>query len=357
MFAGVLLIAAVKLRTLTYSTNQTNLSSKMLPPGGSADASPVFLIVICKSPSNSIDSSFSRQKRQLAVLFKSAATLSSRTLRFVVMTDSEEVFEQVQEIPAKWPEHYRSRLVFERRIVWYPSDRQDMKMLLRPCSSARLFIPETITDLDAAVLVDTDTIFLRSPEKLFEELYKFDDKQAAGLAQTSQGYGGRKIPYPGSRGVNTGVMVLNLTRLRAMPGGWTDTNLNVFDRYRGKIQVTATNDILNILFGENPELLYDLSCPWNYSPGACWKGFNTCKEADVNGVSLVHGTSAAFVKGRNPKFKAVFEAWEEYEIGDPSESLLQSIERRIQADKSPIVRCNKVSNLNFLFTEALRRVS
>ncbi|KAK7076970.1 Glucoside xylosyltransferase 2 [Halocaridina rubra] len=317
-----------------------------------------FIIIVCNELNASQTSSFRRQKEQITVLLKSAASLTKTVLRFLVVTDTEDSYNEVVSIPETWPKNFQRRIVMERRTVWYPPDREQMKNLLRPCSSARLFLPEILTDLDSAILVDTDALFLSPPEELLTKIYHFDDKQAVGVAQTSSGYDflHRMIPYVKPRGANTGVMVMNLTRLRSLPGGWTGTTLNAFDTFRKRIGGTATNDIVNIALALNPDLVYTLSCVWNYGPGACWRGENTCQESEVMGCSLLHGTSAAFVSRKNPKFKAVYEAWKDHEMGSPLSTLLDSIKWRIEADNSAAVRCNALENLDFMFTQALERL-
>ncbi|XP_068238302.1 glucoside xylosyltransferase 1-like [Palaemon carinicauda] len=317
---------------------------------------PAFIIIVCDDKQQTKTGKFSRQLNQVTVLLKSAVTLSKEKLRFLVVTNSDEVFEQIKSIVSAWPEKYQTQLELEPRSVWYPEDRKDMRSLLRPCSSARLFLPETMKDIDAAVLVDTDTLFLRPPEELLKEIYKFNGSQAAGLAQTSSGYKGRRIPFPGRRGANTGVMVMNMTRLRALPGGWTGTTLKAFDDHRQNIASTATNDIINIAIAKNMKIYYDLDCVWNYGPGACYKGTNTCHKTEVTGAFLLHGTSAAFVNNRNFKFRAVYMAWQNYKMGSPLSKLLDDIRKRIRADISARVRCNKLDTLELMFTKSLEEI-
>ncbi|XP_064105035.1 glucoside xylosyltransferase 2-like isoform X2 [Macrobrachium nipponense] len=269
---------------------------------GSKEILPPFIIIVCHDRGKSLTSSFARQLNQVTVLLKSAVTFTSETLRFLVVTNSETIFEKIQSIPRAWPSSYSSRLQFESRPVWYPADRKDsMKGLLRPCSSARLFLPETLRDVDAAVLLDTDTIFLRSPEELLREVYKFNGLQAAGLAQTSRGYRGLNIPYPKPRGVNTGVMVMNMTRLRALPGGWSGVTLKAFDENRKVLSKTVTNDIVNIALAQ-----------------------------------------------------AVYEAWQDYQLGSPLSKLLGDMERRLKVSASPKTICDRITNLEDIFTKSLK---
>ncbi|XP_066985926.1 glucoside xylosyltransferase 1-like [Macrobrachium rosenbergii] len=329
---------------LGFSRN--NNSKENLPP---------FIIIVCHDRGKSLTSSFQRQLNQVTVLLKSAVTFTNETLRFLVVTNSDKIFERIKAIPRTWPNKHKSRLQFESRPVWYPPDRKDsMKGLLRPCSSARLFLPETLRDVDAAVLLDTDTIFLRPPEELLREIYRFDESQAAGLAQTSRGYRGLNIPYPKPRGVNTGVMVMNMTRLRALPGGWTGVTLKAFDENRKDLSKTVTNDIVNIALAQNHQIFYNLNCVWNYNTGCCRGKRNPCTDAEKTGVYLLHGTSGAFVDDTFLRFRAVYEAWQDYQLGSPLSTLLADMERRMKVNASPKTICDRLTNLEYIFTKSLK---
>ncbi|XP_068233386.1 glucoside xylosyltransferase 1-like [Palaemon carinicauda] len=332
-------------------------NAERFSPNISKDDLPPFVIIVCSDTDKSLTSAFSRQKKQVTVLLKSAATFTKRTLRFIVVTNSDEVYDQIKSIPRAWPSKYSSRLRFKPGNVWYPSGREEMKGYLRPCSSARLFLPETLKDLDAAVLVDTDTIFLKPPEELLREIYKFNELQAAGLSPTFNDYEGRSIPFPKPRGVNTGVMIMNMTRLRALPDGWSGVTLKAFDIYRKDLSKIVTNDIINIALGQNPEIFYELDCAWNYNTGCCHNGTNGCVQAEKTGVYLLHGTNASFIHKRNEKFRAVFKAWEMYKMGSSLPKLLQDIKRRIRRIPTPKPFehvCRDLRVFNTMFTKSLK---
>lgn len=117
-----------------------------------------------------------------------------------MVTDTEWLYDQVVSLTDRWPAEYRQRLVLEHHSVWYPPERESLRPLARPCSSARVFLTHVFPTLDAALLVDTDTIFLRPPELLWQHLQKFDDVQAVGMAPAGYRYGKRlqKVSYPNS---------------------------------------------------------------------------------------------------------------------------------------------------------------
>ena len=40
-------------------------------------------------------------------------------------------------------------------------DRQDMRTMFRVCATERLFVPDIFPDMDRAIYIDTDLIFMR----------------------------------------------------------------------------------------------------------------------------------------------------------------------------------------------------
>ena len=45
--------------------------------------------------------------------------------------------------------------------MWYPEDRQDTRTMFRVCATERLFLPDMLPNMDRAIYIDTDLIFLR----------------------------------------------------------------------------------------------------------------------------------------------------------------------------------------------------
>ena len=56
-----------------------------------------------------------------------------------------------------------------------------------------------------------------------------------------------KFPTYGTSGLNAGVLLMNLTRIRCFEGGWTENILDIVEKYDGSLSL-ADQDILNILF-------------------------------------------------------------------------------------------------------------
>ena len=64
-------------------------------------------------------------------------------------------------------------------------------------------------------------------------------------------------------GVNSGVMLMNLTRMRQF--GWEKYVVPIYHEYKNKI-VWGDQDIINIVFHFHPEKLYVYPCHYNYRP-------------------------------------------------------------------------------------------
>ena len=109
--------------------------------------------------------------------------------------------------------------------------------------------------MDSIIYLDIDTLFLRPVEELWEHFKSFSAKQVAAMAPEGEvpeiGWYPRfaRHPFYGKNGLNSGVMLMNLTRMRGMK--WAQKILPIYQKY--KLQITwGDQDILNVLFHENP---------------------------------------------------------------------------------------------------------
>lgn len=78
-----------------------------------------------------------------------------------------------------------------------------------------------LKDVDSLLYVDTDILFLQPVEEIWNFLSQFNSSQLAGMAPEHEepriGWYNRfaRHPYYGKTGVNSGVMLMNMTRIRA----------------------------------------------------------------------------------------------------------------------------------------------
>lgn len=77
-----------------------------------------------------------------------------------------------------------------------------------------------LKDVDSLLYVDTDILFLRPVDDIWSFLKKFNSTQIAAMAPEHEepriGWYNRfaRHPYYGKTGINSGVMLMNMTRIR-----------------------------------------------------------------------------------------------------------------------------------------------
>jgi len=290
----------------------------------SSNSSLNFMLILCggegSHKGSKHASDLNRQFRQAEVMLKSMALLTRTTLHLHVLVDTEKMFRRLVELTDGWPENYKRKLVFYMHDIWYPEDREDMRTMFRVCATERLFIPDMFPHMDRAIYIDTDLIFMRPPEDLWDFFDDFSSSQIAAMAPCMYHYGTdrNKVPFYGETGLNAGIMHMDFQRMNSIPDGWTGACLAIADKYRTRIKL-ADQDILNILFSFYPEKLYELPCEWNYRVWLCsQQGGNKCPTAEENGVAVLHGNALAFVKGHEMKIQKIYETFQAFKLGRDS---------------------------------------
>ena len=92
--------------------------------------------------------------------------------------------------------------VIEVREVYFPDDLKNISMVYKPCVAAKLFVNDLFPQLDAGIVLDTDTIILDDLKKLWEIFLKFDSQQFASLAPVESHYSNvDTFPYYGPPGM------------------------------------------------------------------------------------------------------------------------------------------------------------
>uniref|UniRef100_A0A2K6SR71 UDP-D-xylose:beta-D-glucoside alpha-1,3-D-xylosyltransferase n=2 Tax=Saimiri boliviensis TaxID=27679 RepID=A0A2K6SR71_SAIBB len=269
------------------------------------------------------------------VMLKSAVLFSHRKIQFHIFTEDSLKPEFDKQL-RQWPDSYTKK--FEHRIysiTFSVGNPQEWKKLFKPCAAQRLFLPVILKDVDSLLYVDTDVLFLRPVDDIWKLLRLFNSTQLAAMAPEHEipkiGWYSRfaRHPFYGSAGVNSGVMLMNLTRIRStqfknsmIPTGlaWEDMLYPLYQKYKNAI-TWGDQDLLNIIFYFNPECLYIFPCQWNYRPDHCMYGSN-CREAEHEGVSILHGNRGVYHDDKQPTFKALYEAIRDFPFQD---NLFQSM--------------------------------
>jgi len=194
--------------------------------------------------------------------------------------------------------------------------------LFAPCACQRLFLHE-ILSTDKVIYLDSDTLVFGD----LSELWERELDVAAMVAEhpstfASPYYSNRtKHPFFNStevNGLNSGVMVISLKRLRRQP--WNEE----LEGYRLQYDLQFHDqDLLNIYFAHHPSQLTVLSCKWNYRADHCFWERHHCND-ESNRIGILHGSRGSFHKMQDYEwaivaFSMVFEAFKGWSIGTACE--------------------------------------
>ncbi|XP_061629732.1 glucoside xylosyltransferase 1-like isoform X2 [Phyllopteryx taeniolatus] len=297
-------------------------------------------------------------------MLKSAILFSKKPLKFYIFAD-DELQGGFQNALHSWPRSVQTRFNFTIYPITFPSGNEnEWKKLFKPCASQRLFLPLILKEVDSLLYVDTDILFLQPVEDIWVFFSQFNASQLAAMAPEHEepriGWYNRfaRHPYYGTTGVNSGVMLMNMTRLRetffkndmtTVALQWSEMLMPLLQKY--KLNITwGDQDLLNIIFHHNPECLYVFPCQWNYRPDHCVYGLN-CQQAEKDGVFILHGSRGVYHNEKQPAFRVVYEAIQQYPFGENMEtSLLQPLEASLQTTTHSY--CGRQSHL---FTKRLKQ--
>ncbi|EMP28833.1 Glucoside xylosyltransferase 2 [Chelonia mydas] len=305
------------------------------------------------------------------IMLKSAVLFSYRKLKFHIFAE-DSLKPEFEKKLREWPSSYTKKFEYSvYPIAFSVGNAQEWKKLFKPCAAQRLFLPVAssllgyasmtavpylchytrrtadksqlviLKDVDSLLYVDTDVLFLRPIDDIWSFLKEFNSTQLAAMAPEHEipkiGWYSRfaRHPYYGTTGVNSGVMLMNLTRIRntpfknsMIPTGlmWEEMLYPLYQKYKNYI-TWGDQDLLNIIFYFNPESLYVFPCQWNYRPDHCMYGSN-CKGAEEEGISVLHGNRGVYHDDKQPTFKALYEVIRDFPFED---NLFQSLYYPLQS--------------------------
>ena len=180
--------------------------------------------------------------------------------------------------------------------------------------------------MDAGIFLDTDILMLGDPALLWDRFELFSPFTALALAPVDAVYNVQnpRIPYYGlpGTGLNAGVILMNLTRLRALPGGsFTGAVRSIWDKYGDQNLFYADQDIINMVGEQSPYLIQPLPCEWNFIFWQCRrlpiKGSKlvwtkSCPTASQHGIGLLHGAGGVF--STDEVLSTVVQYWIEQDV-------------------------------------------
>lgn len=201
-----------------------------------------------------------------------------------------------------------------------------------------------LTEIDSVLYLDTDTLFIAPVIGVWKFFQNFNSSQIAGLTPEHEdvnvGWYNRfsRHPYYGKMGVNSGVMLMNLTRMREFK--WNLYLLPLYKEYKLKI-TWGDQDLINILFAYNPDKLYVFPCEYNYRPDHCMY-MSVCEAP--NGIQILHGNRGYFHSEKQPIFSTIYRLIEEFQLGtDVYQNLVAPLEIALSHEDIRHTSCGKIS--------------
>ncbi|XP_023347736.1 glucoside xylosyltransferase 2 [Eurytemora carolleeae] len=316
-----------------------------------------LICILCSSTKNAELNEDERQFRQAVVMLKSAVLYTQRQLHFHFIGDNNETFNRLVQTTSSWPETYSIKLKFSLTKVWYPEGSEDLRVRGTDCATELMFVPDILLNLKKGIFIDTDTIFMRPVEQLWDEFNNFHQHEIAGITICRPIYFFVNVPSYGVKGLNSGVVLLDLDRIRKTEKSWTNTILAIYNKYKKKMRL-GDQDLWNIYFNKNPEKLYDLNCTWNYREAFCNEGINTCSSAGESGVSILHGNAQQFVKGAEMKLQSIFETFEIFELNSwTPEQLVQQVEQALAKvdENNEASKCKDVPGIDDVLLKQFKK--
>ncbi|CAF4767352.1 unnamed protein product [Rotaria sp. Silwood1] len=241
---------------------------------------------------------------------KSSLIFTPSPIIFHVFTEDHLREQFTEKINSEWPIEYKSKFHIEFYQIQYTRGNDERwRKLFKPCCTQRLFIPDILTNIDSVIYIDTDILFLSNVRSLWRFFRKFNSTQLAALTpeheDPSMGWYNRFAhhPYYGSMGLNSGVMLMNLTRMRQV--NMVSKIMTIFDEFHLNI-TWGDQCLLNIYFSYYPEQIYEFSCNRHYRPDHCIYA-NNCPMANLDGIKIIHGCRSAFHNDKYQEFKSIYQ--------------------------------------------------
>ncbi|XP_065292447.1 glucoside xylosyltransferase 2-like isoform X2 [Dermacentor albipictus] len=238
------------------------------------------------------------------IAVKSAIAYSKSPLRIIIITDDIGQKDMLKEV-GSWPGEITKRVRVDIHPLRLP-DTYNLANALGPCAAQELFLASALPHEGAVIYANAEMVFLHPVENLWRILAAMDGLHLTAMAPETESAARiwyqfmRKEPPPLPFGMTSGLVLMNLTRMRELG---LEQRLTELDR-----ETAATGrrgDMLSNLFTGRPEALRTFSCCWHFHSGHC------------NGSALCIDGPVAAVRGSQqvPAFAALRDAMRQYVLG------------------------------------------
>ncbi|KAI5749826.1 hypothetical protein M8J76_010490 [Diaphorina citri] len=173
-------------------------------------------------------------------LVKSALIFQLKNPLRIIILAEDNLIQSLEEKLGDWQVLRNHTFKFEIHNLKFPKGKEkDWKNLFKKCAAQRLFLPDILSHIDSVLYMDIDTLFLGPVLEVWRHFYLMNATQMAALVPEGEDVNSgwysqyARHPYYGNTGVNSGVMLMNLTRMRSF--GWVNYLGPIFKEFRTKI--------------------------------------------------------------------------------------------------------------------------
>ncbi|XP_028400441.1 glucoside xylosyltransferase 1-like isoform X2 [Dendronephthya gigantea] len=257
------------------------------------------------------------RSKEIMNMVKSVLIFTNHQVHFHIVSERD-LQEGIKRSFDKFPSNVKEHFGFTLYNLSYPPGENiaTWKNLFKTCASQRLFLMDFIKR-DKVLYLDTDTLLLSPVEKIWHHFSKFNKTQLAAmtregeLASLNWYHRFARHPFYGKLGLNSGVMLMDLRKLRDLK--FTQNIIEIYREHKYNI-VWGDQDLLNIYFNKHPDRVYLYPCEWNYRPDHCMYQ-NNCQSVLRNGVYVLHGNRGVFHNDKQKAFRTVYDAIKKYKFG------------------------------------------
>ncbi|CAG9571674.1 unnamed protein product [Danaus chrysippus] len=174
-------------------------------------------------------------------------------------------------------------------VKWIPNSHYSGVYAL-----VKLLFPSILpNELEQVIVLDSDLTFLSDVSQLWHMFRNMTSMQFIGLVENeSNWYTNQQTRWPAlRRGYNTGVMLLDLYKIRSLIS-WTTVWQKTVNENLDRLKTTALadQDVINAIIKSHPHIVYDISCQYNVQMSTQTLAKN-CYGEDVKNIKILHWNS------------------------------------------------------------------
>lgn len=192
---------------------------------------------------------------------------------------------------------------FILREVDFPSTHHENWRKLgvtEECMAQKLFLPSLLPEIDMLLYVNPESIFLSPPYETFKLFRHFKKSETVGIATEEAGsvYNEAKgHGYYGTNGINSGVMLMDLKKLRESK--WQSKISQLFIEYAARISY-GDQDLLNIYFKSQSNEVHEMPCDYNFRTEHC-EPPSECSAPE--GIKIFQANRDAFIGNKDVVYR------------------------------------------------------